>query len=113
MLPKGTPSVVELKSAREDLKISVAEAMGTTAWGPWLERETKEAWEHSGVCACGRRTALFGQCMKCIAEDLSEDRASITPEAGCSWHRGVGRCYYRGLSDGAFPRRASDLAFEP
>ena len=82
VLPKGTPSVVELKSACEDLKISAAEAMGTTAWGPWLERETKESWEHSGVCACGRRTALFGQCMKCIAEDLSEDRASITPEAG-------------------------------
>ncbi|CAE7222588.1 pol [Symbiodinium necroappetens] len=82
VLPKGTPNVVELKSACEELKVSVAEKMGTTAWGPWLERETKEAWEHSGVCACGRRTALFGQCMKCSAEDLSEDRASITPEAG-------------------------------
>ena len=82
VLPKGTPSVVEIKAACEELKLSVSEVMGTTAWGPWLERETKDAWEHSGVCARGRRTALFGQCMKCIAEDPSEERALIEPEAG-------------------------------
>ena len=57
----------------------VSEAMGSLAWSPWLQKPSKEAWEHSGVCACGR-TALFGQCMRCTAEELSEERAGFGAE---------------------------------
>ena len=42
-------------------------------WHAWLERESKEIWEHQGLCACGRRTRLFGQCMQCIAPEHAEN----------------------------------------
>ena len=29
-------------------------------------------WDHNGVCACGRRTFLFGQCMRCLAVDRAD-----------------------------------------
>mgnify|MGYP003327371213 CR=1 FL=1 len=30
-------------------------------------------WDHEGVCTCGRRTYLFGQCFKCLSIDRAED----------------------------------------
>ena len=29
-------------------------------------------WEHDGVCGCGRRTYLFGQCFRCLKEEADE-----------------------------------------
>ena len=38
----------------------------------WLERSVKLVWQHSGRCACGRRTYLYGQCDKCAALEAQE-----------------------------------------
>ena len=39
-----------------------------------LEQKNRLIWEHGGECGCGRRTYLFGQCMKCLAEDSLESK---------------------------------------
>jgi len=41
-------------------------------WQELLERRPKEVWEHSGKCACGKRTYLFGQCPGCIRDEAAE-----------------------------------------
>ena len=29
-------------------------------------------WEHGGVCQCGKRTYVFGQCTRCIREEAQD-----------------------------------------
>ena len=38
----------------------------------WLEQPVKLVWQHSGRCACGRKTYLYGQCDKCAAVEAQE-----------------------------------------
>ena len=33
-----------------------------------LDDKCRLIWEHSGGCGCGKRTYMFGQCMKCKFE---------------------------------------------
>jgi hypothetical protein len=40
-----------------------------------LDRQNRLLWEHNGECGCGRRTYLFGQCMKCLEDELHERRS--------------------------------------
>ena len=62
--------IEELLSSTGVIKIG---SLGEVMWHAWLERDSREIWEHEGLCACGRRTRLFGQCMQCIAAEHAEN----------------------------------------
>ena len=34
---------------------------------------SREVWEHSGRCACGRRAYVFGRCVSCIERESADD----------------------------------------
>ncbi len=38
-------------------------------------------WEHDGQCQCGRRTFLFGQCVKCLREEMAEKGRELVERA--------------------------------
>ena len=44
-----------------------------------LAREpTREVWEHSGKCSCGKRAYVFGRCVSCVEKEAQDDlRASV------------------------------------
>ena len=62
--------IEELLSSTGVIKIG---SLGEVIWHAWLERDSKEIWEHEGLCACGRQRRLFGQCMQCIAAEHAEN----------------------------------------
>ena len=45
-----------------------------------LDEKSRLVWEHNGECGCGRRTYRFGQCMKCLEEELTEEVDSAIAE---------------------------------
>ena len=38
--------------------------------------------DHGGICPCGRRTYLFGQCVKCIGDEAKETVAQALDQLG-------------------------------
>ena len=45
----------------------------------WAARG-QEMWSHEGVCSCGRKTYLFGQCARCLREKAAERHAEVLEE---------------------------------
>ena len=73
--------MVELLQA---LGIPEMESLQKICWTEWFENPSREMWKRTGKCACGRRTFLFGLCMRCIAEEHGDEEAwkeKETPEA--------------------------------
>ena len=51
-------------------------------WSPVLDQKPRLMWEHAGKCACGRKTYLFGECMKCLKEAADDRGARAIDAAG-------------------------------
>ena len=50
-------------------------------WATLVARRPLAVWDHSGVCACGRKTYSFGQCSKCLrGESGTALREGTLPE---------------------------------
>ena len=74
LLDGEIPKKEEIREFLGSAGIVLVESWESILWKGWLEKPSKEIWEHGGLCACGRRTRLFGQCMECIAQEHSEDK---------------------------------------
>jgi hypothetical protein len=55
-------------------KMPVHESFAGVPWEALAKAPPREYWEHNGVCQCGKRTYLFGQCPNCLQQE-SLDRA--------------------------------------
>ena len=60
----------ETKEFLKLAKIEVAEEFGSIPFSGLLDEPPVLMWEHGGRCPCGKRSYLFGQCPKCLREDL-------------------------------------------
>ena len=69
ILDRNIPNKEEMMNLLTALGIPEMEHFGKIAWKDWENNPPREMWKHTGKCSCGRRTFLFGQCMRCIAAD--------------------------------------------
>ena len=74
LLEGEVPRKEEIREFLGAAGVVLVETWDSILWKGWLEKPSKDIWEHGGLCACGRRTRLFGQCMECIAQEHSEDK---------------------------------------
>ncbi|CAK8990984.1 unnamed protein product, partial [Durusdinium trenchii] len=74
LLEGEVPRKEEIREFLGAAGVVLVETWDSILWKGWLEKPSKDIWEHGGLCACGRRTRLFGQCMECIAQERSEDK---------------------------------------
>ena len=49
--------------------VEVLPDIGSVPFGALLEIPATIMWEHQGICPCGRKTYLFGQCPRCLKEE--------------------------------------------
>ena len=73
MVEKYVPVREEIEELLSCAGVMQVNSLESVMWSSWLERDSKELWEHEGQCACGRRTRLFGQCMRCIEAEHAEE----------------------------------------
>ena len=73
MVERYAPMKEEIEDLLQSAGVMTVNSMESVMWSAWLERDSRELWEHEGLCACGRRTRLFGQCMQCIAAEHAEE----------------------------------------
>ena len=72
-MERYAPMKEEIEDLLQSAGVMTVNSMESVMWSAWLERDSRELWEHEGLCACGRRTRLFGQCMQCIAAEHAEE----------------------------------------
>ena len=65
------PGYEETRELLEKLGVSSVRSISEVDWQEVLSARGTEMWEHDGLCACGRRTYLFGRCGRCLKEDAS------------------------------------------
>ena len=65
----------------KDLGIQEIEEFRKIARRDWSHNPPREMWKHTGKCSCGRRTFLFGQRMRCIAEEAGLEARPEDEEA--------------------------------
>ena len=56
----------------ETLRLSKVEGIDALNLRSLLLEPSREMWEHSGVCSCGKRTYLFSRCPACIEKEAHE-----------------------------------------
>ena len=66
---------LETKAFFEAAHIKVATSFSAVPLGALVEIPPTLMWEHQGRCQCGRRSYLFGQCSKCLKEEMLEKAA--------------------------------------
>ena len=54
---------------RKELGLEEAAGLGDVQWLTLLGLPRSVMFDHGGLCQCGRRTYLFGQCVRCIAAE--------------------------------------------
>ena len=75
ILDRNVPNREEMVELLQALGIPEMESMQKISWTEWFDNPSREMWKHTGKCACGRRTFLFGQCMRCIAQEHGDEEA--------------------------------------
>jgi hypothetical protein len=70
-----------LKELYGTFKVNVVDDLGQIQLDSLALEPARLMWEHSGECACGRRTYLFGQCTKCLKIEASEIAAEVEDNA--------------------------------
>ena len=76
-----TPHYHEEKQFFNSLDIPLVESVGELPLAVAAEEAGRTVWEHDGQCQCGRRTYLFGQCFKCLREELADKGGEIIEKA--------------------------------
>ena len=66
---------LETKAFFEAAHIEVVTSFSAVPLGALVEIPPTLMWEHQGRCQCGRRSYLFGQCSKCLKEEMLEKAA--------------------------------------
>jgi hypothetical protein len=69
VLDRNVPNREEMTELLSALGIAEVDNFRKIAWRDWLSNPPRDMWKHAGKCSCGRRTFLFGQCMRCIASE--------------------------------------------
>ena len=75
------------------LRFDGARSIEGAAIRSMLDEPSREAWDHDGVCACGKKTYLFSRCPNCIQAEALKTAAEIVSrqdEAGDPPDEGVG-----------------------
>ena len=91
--PKEGPRLYALLPATAALHDELQKLLGTWGatvcrrwadvdWDELLARKGLEIWDHEGICGCGRKTYLFGQCARCLKEEAAERHEAVLEEAG-------------------------------
>ena len=65
----------QTKAFFEAADIEVVSSFPAVPLGALVEEPPMLMWEHQGRCQCGRRSYLFGQCSKCLKEEMLEKAA--------------------------------------
>ena len=63
---------LDTKAFFEAAGVEVVSSFSAVPLGALLEEPPLLMWEHQGRCQCGRRSYLFGQCSKCLKEEMLE-----------------------------------------
>ena len=66
-----------------ELEVEILEGYDKAVLSVVVQSPARLMWDHDGQCTCGRRTYLFGQCMKCLAvdrQDAERERAQAEVE---------------------------------
>ena len=75
---------LDTKEFLKETKVEVVESFGAIPFAELLGQPPLLMWEHQGRCPCGKRSYLFGQCSKCLKEDLeikaTEESVAVQPE---------------------------------
>ena len=69
--PKS-PHYNEEKKLVEAMHLEIVQGLTDVPMQSLIEEQGLFMWEHTGTCACGRRTFLFGQCDKCLRLEAAE-----------------------------------------
>ena len=75
------PHYHEEKQFFSSLDIPLVENVGELPLAVAAEEAGRTVWEHDGQCQCGRRTFLFGQCLKCLRDELADKGEEIIEKA--------------------------------
>ena len=60
----------ETRSFLEAVKVEIVSGLDSVPFGGLLEKQPELMWEHSGRCPCGKLCFLYGQCSKCMREEI-------------------------------------------
>ena len=63
----------EEKKLVDDLQVEWLEGLDSPALPVLMESKGRLMWDHDGVCVCGRRTYLFGQCLRCLENERDDE----------------------------------------
>ena len=74
----------------EETEVQLFESWEAGPWAEIMADKGREVWAHEGLCSCGRKTYLFGQCSKClkneaqlkheaVLDDLDRQEAALRP----------------------------------
>ena len=66
---------LDTKAFFEAASVEVVSSFSAVPLGALVEEPPTLMWEHQGRCQCGRRSYLFGQCSKCLKEEMLEKAA--------------------------------------
>jgi len=69
---RRSPHHAEEESFKEQFVLNAFQSADAVPWDQVLSRGLTVMFDHGGVCPCGRRTYLFGQCAKCINDEAKE-----------------------------------------
>ena len=63
---------LETKALLEAANIETVLSFSAIPLAALVEEPPTVMWEHQGRCQCARRSYLFGQCSKCLKEEMLE-----------------------------------------
>ena len=64
----------ETKVFLKAVKVELVSSLDAVPFAGLLRVPAELMWEHSGRCPCGKRCFLYGQCPKCMREELSNQK---------------------------------------
>ena len=64
----------ETKAFLKAVKVELVSGLDAVPFTGLLKEPAELMWEHSGRCPCGKRCFLYGQCPKCMREELSNQK---------------------------------------
>ena len=70
----------DTKTFLKAVKVELVASLGAVPFAGLLKVPADLMWEHSGRCPCGKRCFLFGQCPKCMREELSNQKKEESAE---------------------------------
>ena len=79
---RRSPHHAEEDAFKTRFKVDTFPSADGVPWDQLLSGGATVMFDHGGICPCGRRTYLFGQCVKCIGDEAKETVAQALDQLG-------------------------------